>query len=161
MTKSDNCSDIQTQGSSQTHHPCFFSSCPCLPLCISSFNIFFMILSLPSSYPTYRHPNLFLNVSWSIVALQYYASFCCIVEWIGHRYAHIPLLFGFPNCSLCGSFAIYVLHTTLDFSYFSVLCLKILWFLFDLPFDLTWSLIDFGCGERIHGFGRKRLPSLP
>ena len=142
--------------SSQTHHPCFFPSCPCLPLCISNFKIFFMILSLPNSYHTYRHPNLFFNFSWSIVALQYCASFCCIVEWISHsesevaqscptcsnpmdcslpgssvhgilqarvlewgaiafsrishRYAHIPLFFGFPNftvwiiCYLCSTY---------------------------------------------------------
>ena len=160
MTKSDNCSDIQTQGSSQTHTilasflpaPAFLSASPA-----STFSSWFS----PYQVPTLPTDTSIYFLIFLIVALQYCASFCCIGEWISHRYAHIPLFFGFPNCSLCGSFAIYVLHTTRDFSYFSLLCLKILWFLFDLPFDLTWSLIDFGCGERIHGFLRKRLPSLP
>ena len=69
-------------------HPSFFLSffpwkgcvCVCVCVCVYIYIYFFF----------------FKHLYWSIIALQYWVSFCCITKWISYMYTYIPI--SPPSC---------------------------------------------------------------
>ena len=59
---------------------------------------FFFVVFLMIAYLFFCCCCLFLcfNIYWSIIALQWYVSFCFITKWISYTYTYVPI--SLPSC---------------------------------------------------------------
>ena len=60
---------------------------------IAFFNCFTSLLIF---YPLLKVRYFFLHLYWSIIALQWCVSLCCITKWISYTYTYIPI--SPPSC---------------------------------------------------------------